>query len=150
MIRILAALIMMTGVARAVLPHEQLADPALESRARAISLGLRCQVCQNQSIDDSNAPLAADLRRAVRERLSAGDSDAQVMDFVVQRYGEYVLMRPPLRFGTLLLWFGPALILLLGAAGAVIHLRRRAAAMAVAPLDADEEARLARLLKDRS
>ncbi|MFM8801731.1 MAG: cytochrome c-type biogenesis protein CcmH, partial [Tagaea sp.] len=84
----------------AVLPHERLADPALEARARALSLELRCQVCQNQSIDDSNAPLAADLRRIVRERLSAGDSDPAVLDFVVRRYGDYVLLRPPVREDT--------------------------------------------------
>lgn len=148
MIRLALVLLMLAGAAHAVLPSEQLADPALEARAREISLGLRCQVCQNQSIDDSNAPLAADLRRAVRERLSAGDSDEAVVAYVVQRYGDYVLMRPPLRWGTALLWFGPALVLLAGATGAILHLRRRKVAPETTPLDAAEEARLARLIKD--
>src|SRR5262245_47489213 len=88
---------LLAGPALAVLPHERLADPALEARARALSLQLRCQVCQNQSIDDSNAPLAADLRRLVRERLTAGDSDAAVLAFMVQRYGDYVLLDPPVK-----------------------------------------------------
>lgn len=99
---------------RAVEPGEILPDPAMEARARAISAGLRCLVCQNQSIDDSNAPLAKDLRVLVRERLKSGDSDAAVTEFVVARYGQYVLLKPPFNTGTLLLWFGP-LVMLLGA-----------------------------------
>src|SRR6185295_5196418 len=95
------ALLLSSG-ALAVEPSEQLADPALEARARALSQELRCQVCQNQSIDDSNAPLAADLRRLVRERLQAGDSERQVLDFLVRRYGDNVLLRPPLRLDTAL------------------------------------------------
>ena len=115
--RLVFLLLLLAGPAFAVLPSERLADPALEARARALSLELRCQVCQNQSIDDSNAPLAADLRRLVRERLVAGDSDAGVLDYVVRRYGDYVLLRPPMREDTALLWFGPLAILVLGGRG---------------------------------
>ncbi len=146
--RLAFLLMLLTGPALAVLPSERLADPALEARARALSLELRCQVCQNQSIDDSNAPLAADLRRLVRERLVAGDSDAGVLDYVVRRYGDYVLLRPPMREDTAVLWFGPLAILLLGAAGAFVYLRRRKPA-AEAPLSADEEARLKAIVERR-
>ncbi len=146
--RLAFLLILMAGPALAVLPSERLADPALEARARALSLELRCQVCQNQSIDDSNAPLAADLRRLVRERLVAGDSDAGVLDYVVRRYGDYVLLRPPMREDTAVLWFGPLAILLLGAAGAFVYLRRRKPA-AEAPLSAEEEARLKAIVERR-
>ena len=103
-----------TGSALAVLPDEMLKDPVLELRAREISQGLRCLVCQNQAIDDSNAPLAKDLRQIVRERLSAGDSDTQVIDYVVQRYGNYVLLKPPFQADTLLLWLLPFILMLLG------------------------------------
>jgi cytochrome c-type biogenesis protein CcmH len=151
MIRALAfiAALLLAAPAFAVLPHERLDDPALEARAREISRELRCQVCQNQSIDDSNAPLAADLRRLVRERLKAGDSDTQVFAYLTQRYGDYVLLRPPVRNDTLLLWFGPAIALLV-AAGAIgfAIIRRRGAAPVSTPLGADEERRLARLLDD--
>ncbi|MFM7347624.1 MAG: cytochrome c-type biogenesis protein CcmH [Tagaea sp.] len=134
----------------AVLPHERLADPALEARARALSLELRCQVCQNQSIDDSNAPLAADLRKIVRERLSAGDSDEAVLAFVVRRYGDYVLLRPPVRQDTLILWYGPFAVLVLGALGAVVYLRRRRpVAEAAVPLSDAEEKRLRDLVERR-
>ncbi|MBN9495741.1 MAG: cytochrome c-type biogenesis protein CcmH [Alphaproteobacteria bacterium] len=146
--RLAFLLMLMAGPALAVLPSERLADPALEARARALSLELRCQVCQNQSIDDSNAPLAADLRRLVRERLVAGDSDAGVLDYVVRRYGDYVLLRPPMREDTAVLWFGPLAILLLGAAGAFVYLRRRKPA-AEAPLSAEEEARLKAIVERR-
>jgi cytochrome c-type biogenesis protein CcmH len=139
----------LAGPAWAVLPHERLADPALEARARALSLELRCQVCQNQSIDDSNAPLAADLRKIVRERLSAGDSDAAVLDFVVRRYGDYVLLRPPVRQDTLLLWYGPFAVLGLGALGAFVYLRRRRPVAAPAPLTEAEEKRLRDLMERR-
>ena len=133
--------------ARAVRPDEMLADPALEARARAISQELRCLVCQNQSIDDSNADLAHDLRVLVRERLKAGDSDRQVVAYIVRRYGQFVLLKPPLEPATYLLWFSPAAILLLGAAGAVVYLRRRRAAAETAPpLSEVEAARLAELL----
>ena len=136
------------GAALAVEPDEMLKDPALEARARHLSEGLRCLVCQNQSIDDSNAPLAADLRRAVRERLVAGDSDPQVLDFLVRRYGDYVLMTPPMRPSTYALWFGAPLLLLLAAGGLVMS-RRRSTAAPTAPLSADEERRLAGLLDKR-
>ena len=103
-----------TSTSFAVLPEEMLKDPALELRAREISQGLRCLVCQNQAIDDSNAPLAKDLRVIVRERLLAGDSDTQVVNYVVQRYGNYVLLKPPFQADTLLLWFLPFILMLLG------------------------------------
>jgi cytochrome c-type biogenesis protein CcmH len=135
------------AISGAVMPGEQLADPALEARAREISRDLRCQVCQNQSIDDSNAPLAADLRRLVRERLQRGDSDAQVLDHVVARYGDYVRLTPPLRPDTVLLWAAPALILLAGVLGIAIGLRRRARAGAPdAPPLTDAERRALRRL----
>ena len=136
--------------ALAVEPDEILADAALEARARTLSAELRCLVCQNQSIDDSNAPLARDLRIIVRERLSAGDSDAEVLDFVVQRYGEFVLLRPRFRLGTLLLWFSVPMLLAL-AAWMLWRMRRSGAASATLPLSADEERRLAELLdRDRN
>ena len=129
-----------------MLPHEQLKDPALEARARAISKELRCVVCQNQTIDESDAALAADLRMIVRERLVAGDSDEEVKAWIVARYGDYVLMRPPFRGETVLLWLGPALVLLLGGIGVVLYLRnRRPADLA---LSAQEQAELDRLLKE--
>jgi cytochrome c-type biogenesis protein CcmH len=142
---------LLAGPALAVLPHEMLPDPAQEARARALSREIRCQVCQNQSIDDSNAPLAADLRRIVRERIMAGDSDPAIADYLVRRYGENVLMRPPVRPDTWALWFGPAAILVIAALGLLLFLRRRPAAAAPAPLAADEERRLADLLgRDKS
>jgi cytochrome c-type biogenesis protein CcmH len=109
----------------AVLPEEVLKNPALESRARSISQDLRCLVCQNQSIDDSNAPLAKDLRVIVRERLTAGDTNEQVFDYVVARYGNYVLLKPPLQADTFLLWASPFLILFIALSVAFIYLRRR-------------------------
>jgi cytochrome c-type biogenesis protein CcmH len=140
------AILLLAAPALAVLPHERLDDPALEARARDISRELRCQVCQNQSIDDSNAPLAADLRRLVRERLKSGDTDAQVLSYLTQRYGDYVLLRPPVRSDTLLLWFGPAIALLIAGGTIVVFMRRRRALPEAAPLGAEEERRLARLL----
>ena len=133
--------------AHAVQPDEVLQDPTLEARARALSAHLRCLVCQNQSIDDSDAPLAKDLRLLVRERLVAGDSDAEVTDFLVARYGEFVLLRPPFATHTLLLWLTPLLLLLAAAAsiGWRLVAARRAPAPA-APLTADEQRRLAGLL----
>ena len=109
-VRLAAALVLLAvtfGPALAVTPQERLADPALEQRARQVSAGLRCLVCQNQSIDDSEAPLARDLRVLVRDRIKAGDSNTQVTDFVVARYGEYVLLKPPFGLHTALLWGGP-------------------------------------------
>jgi cytochrome c-type biogenesis protein CcmH len=136
--------------ARAVLPDEVMSDPAKESRARELSRELRCMVCQNQSIDDSEAPLARDLRLLVRERIAAGDSDPQVIDFLVARYGEFVLLKPRFERQTLALWLVPPLLLLGGGLALWIHVRRRAKAGAEAgggqPLTPDEEARLAALL----
>jgi cytochrome c-type biogenesis protein CcmH len=131
--------------ASAVLPDEVLDDPALESRARDLSQVIRCLVCQNESIDTSNAPLARELRLLVRERLTAGDSDQEVLDFLVARYGDFVLLRPPLSPRNYLLWFGPAALLLLGAGGVALYFRRRRPA-APAALSAEEQARIARLM----
>src|SRR5262249_27116313 len=135
---------------RAVQPDEILPDAKLEARARALSHELRCMVCQNQSIDDSDAPLAHDLRVLVRERLKAGDTDAQVIDFLVARYGEFVLLRPRLEGRTLPLWLAPIVLLAAGGAAVVIALRRRRAGggriEAAAPLDEHERARIAELI----
>jgi cytochrome c-type biogenesis protein CcmH len=138
------------GVALAVEPGERLADPALEARARALSTELRCLVCQNQSIDDSNADLAHDLRVLIRERLNAGDSDNQVLQFMTRRYGDFILLRPPVQSDTYVLWFGPFAVLGLGALGAVLYFRRSRGApeQAPAPLNADEQRRLKQLLAE--
>ena len=128
-------------------PDELLADPALEARARTISQGLRCLVCQNQSIDDSGADLARDLRHLVRERLLAGDSDDQVRAFLVDRYGDFVLLDPPIKPKTWGLWFGPPAILLIAVGGMLVYFRRRRHTTPVAPLSADELARLAAMLE---
>jgi cytochrome c-type biogenesis protein CcmH len=133
--------------AYAVQPNEMLQDPALEARARALSAHLRCLVCQNQSIDDSDAPLAKDLRLLVRERLVAGDSDNEVTNYLVARYGEFVLLRPPFAMHTLLLWLTPLLLLLAAVAGIgwrVVTGRR--VPIQTAPLTAAEQRRLAGLL----
>ena len=147
--RLLCALLLtlsLAGNALAVEPSEMLKDPALEARARSISRELRCLVCQNQSIDDSNADLAHDLRMIVRERLSAGDSDAQVKAYLVARYGDFVLLDPPFEAKTLILWLGPALVLLLGAGGIYAAVRRRPAAAArETPLTEAERQRLAEI-----
>jgi cytochrome c-type biogenesis protein CcmH len=142
------------GTALAVQPDEVLADPALEARARVLSKELRCMVCQNQSIDDSDAPLARDLRLLVRERLSAGDSNAQVLDFLVARYGEFVLLKPRLNSRTALLWLMPALVFLIGAFALFAAWRRYRrpgtsppGATGQAKLTEAEEARLADLLR---
>jgi len=133
----------------AVEPDEIISDPALEARARALSKELRCMVCQNQSIDDSDAPLAHDLRVLVRERLQAGESDQQVIDFLVARYGEFVLLRPRLSWHTALLWFGPATILIIGTYGVLVLARRYRANRAVEQetLTAAEADRLAEILR---
>jgi len=143
-------LILVSLPAVAVMPSERLADPALEARARVLSQELRCLVCQNQSIDDSNADLAHDLRVLVRERLTAGDSDAQVLAYLTSRYGDYVLLRPPVEPATYFLWFGPPALLLLGGIVILVGWRRRIAssAVAAAPLNADEQRRLADLLDE--
>lgn len=131
----------------AVDPSEVLPNPALESRAREIGRALRCVVCQNQSIDDSNAEVARDMRRAVRERLVAGDNDAAVFDFMVARYGDYVLLNPPFKARTLILWLGAPLVLLIAGAGLLIAARRRKAIVAPQPLSDEEQRRLDSLLK---
>jgi cytochrome c-type biogenesis protein CcmH len=141
------ALILAPGLAYAVLPDEVLPNPALETRARALSAELRCLVCQNQSIDDSAAQLARDLRLLVRERLVAGDSDQQVRDYLVARYGDFILLKPPLRLDTALLWGMPFLVLGLGAVGLFLARQRSAGALVAAPLSEAEKARLATLLE---
>ena len=128
----------------AVQPDEILSDPALESRARALSRELRCMVCQNQSIDDSDASLARDLRILVRERLKAGDSDGQVLDFLTARYGQFVLLKPHFGWDTALLWGAPAGVLLVGGLAIVLAWRRRKDVLAptTPPLTDDETQRL--------
>jgi cytochrome c-type biogenesis protein CcmH len=136
--------------ALAVQPDEVLPDPALEARARALSQELRCLVCQNQSIDDSDAPLARDLRILLRERLKSGDSDKEVLDFLVARYGEFVLLRPPLGWHTALLWLTPALLVVVAMIGLFSLARRRwHQPVAEAGLSADEAARLNRAMADQ-
>ena len=127
---------------------QPLPDPALEARARAIHKILRCLVCQNQSIEDSNADLARDLRHIVRERLLDGDSDAEATQYIVDRYGDWVLLRPPFKTTTYALWIGPFLLLAVAAAGIVVFLRRRLLVAAPKPLDKGERERLRRLLED--
>lgn len=130
--------------ALAIGPDEMLKDPVAEARARHIGQSLRCLVCQNESIDESEAGLARDLRLIVRERIEAGDSDQQVIDFIVARYGQFVLLKPPVEPETWVLWFGP--LLLIGGAGAAIAWRaRRKRSIAEAPLSPDEEAALTRI-----
>lgn len=144
---LLVASLAVSAPVLAVQPNEVLKDQALEQRARQISSGLRCLVCQNQSIDDSDAPLAKDLRVLVRERLVAGDNDKAVIDFVVARYGDFVLLRPPMNARTIALWAAPFLIVLFGAAF-LWRRRNRAAAPADAKLTAEEQRRLDDLLRD--
>ena len=149
---ILIALTFSAGPAFAVQPDEILSDPKLEGRARALSHELRCMVCQNQSIDDSDAPLARDLRILVRERLNAGDSDSQVLDFLVARYGQFVLLRPRFEWQTALLWLAPLGILGAGAAAILFALRRRrtgAAPPPPVPLSPAEQARISELANPR-
>jgi cytochrome c-type biogenesis protein CcmH len=135
--------------ALAVEPGERLGDPELEARARSISATLRCLVCQNESIDDSNADLAHDIRILVRQRLVAGDTDTQVRQAIVDRYGQFVLLNPPVGPATYFLWFGPAAMLVVGFAGVAIWLRRRpVAAIDTAPLDEEEQRRLDMLLRE--
>jgi cytochrome c-type biogenesis protein CcmH len=142
----LIAALLFSGSAFAVQPDEVLKDPVLEKRARTISAGLRCLVCQNQSIDDSDAQLAKDLRLLVRERLVAGDTNDEVENFLVQRYGEFVLLKPTFGTHTLLLWLTPALVLVLGGLGAYAAMRRRPQP-AAASLDEEERKALENLLK---
>ncbi len=142
-----AAFVLLIGSAsaRAVEPDEILSNPTLETRARDLSAGLRCLVCQNQSIDDSAAPLARDLRVIVRERLQAGDTDDQIRAFLVQRYGDFVLLKPPFEVSTLLLWGTPFLVVVLG--GAALLFRKRDEEVR-RPLTPVEQARLDALMKD--
>lgn len=132
----------------AVEPSERLSDPALEARARALSEELRCLVCQNETIDESSAPLAHDLRVLLRERIAAGDTDAQALKFLTDRYGDFVLLKPPVEPATYLLWFGPIIVLLLAGGGAFLYLCRRKTAAPAAPLSAAEERRIEKLLEE--
>ena len=137
--------------AAAVEPSEMLDDPVLEQRARALSAEIRCVVCQNESIDSSNAEIAHELRVLMREHLIAGDSDQEVLDYLVARYGDFVLLRPPVKPATYLLWFGPFAMLLIGVVAVFVFFRRQRAAAALPPaLSVEEEARLARLLGDQA
>lgn len=146
----LALSLSIAGAAKAVQPDEVLPDPALEARARAISEGLRCLVCQNQSIDDSEAPLAKDLRLLVRERLKAGDSDQEIVDFIVARYGEFVLLKPRFEPHTLLLWLAtPAVFLAALLLIAAAYRRRKSAQEQTAPLSVNEQQRLKQLLDEK-
>lgn len=138
--------VVLAPAAWAVEPDEILADPELESRARALSTGLRCVVCRNESIDESNAELARDMRLLVRERLVAGDSDAEVVQFLVDRYGEFVLLRPRRDGVNRVLWFAAPVLLGLGLGLAALALRRRA--KPPAPLSPSEEARLREIMRD--
>ncbi len=151
-LRIVLLLSLMASTALAVEPDEILTDLAMEGRAREISKELRCLVCQNQSIDDSDAPLARDLRILVRERLLAGDTDEETVSFIVDRYGDFVLLRPPFKASTLILWIGPALILISGIIGVGIWHRRRSAqdvTAVVAPLTVEEQDRLDGLMSQK-
>ncbi|SCB21227.1 cytochrome c-type biogenesis protein [Rhizobium multihospitium] len=132
--------------ALAVNPDEVLSDPALEARARTISAELRCMVCQNQSIDDSNADLARDLRLLVRKRLTDGDTDQQVLDYIVSRYGEFVLLKPRLSEKTYILWGAPIVLFVAGGLALAVYARRRTGKSTGSPLSADEEAQLKDIL----
>lgn len=140
--------LMLCSVARAVEPDEKLADPALEARARALTQELRCVVCQNQSVDDSDAPLAKDIRVLVRERIAAGDSDEAVRAFIVARYGKFVLLRPPFEGDTIVLWLAPAVVFVLGLGLAVWYFRQLKKDAPPVALSAEEEERLRRIVGD--
>ncbi|RWD68918.1 cytochrome c-type biogenesis protein [Mesorhizobium sp.] len=144
---VLLLALFLAGAAQAVKPDEELQDPALEARARALSEGLRCMVCQNQSIDESDADLARDLRILVRQRLVAGDTDQQVMDYIVSRYGEFVLLKPRFSLRNALLWGTPVLLLLAGGLFIVLSARSRRPASDSA-LSAEEKAALDKMLRD--
>ena len=146
---LLAVLLTLAAMpAVAVEPSERLADPAQEARARALSRELRCLVCQNESIDDSGADLAHDLRVLLRQRIAAGDSDSQAIGFIVNRYGDFVLLKPPVEPATYLLWFAPVVILVIGGAGAFLFVRRRRPITEPAPLSPAEKKQLDALLRD--
>lgn len=140
---LLALLLSLASFAHAVQPDEVLPDPALEARARTLSAELRCLVCQNQSIDDSDASLAKDIRVLIRERISKGETNDQVRDFLVSRYGDFILLKPPFKTETLLLWLSAPITLLLGGLAVVMASRRRRPD--AAPLTAEEERRLAEI-----
>lgn len=144
--------LLLTGPVLAVEPAEKLDDPALEARARELSAEIRCLVCQNQSIDESNAKLAADMRELVRERIKAGDSNQDIKDYLTARYGDFVLLKPPMKPETYVLWYGPAVLVVLGAIGVgVFFWRRRSGASAPPsqPLSSAERQRLEALLQER-
>ncbi|MER8882774.1 cytochrome c-type biogenesis protein CcmH [Mesorhizobium sp. M0074] len=143
---VLLLALLFAGAVQAVKPDEVLADPALEARARALSEGLRCMVCQNQSIDESDADLARDLRILVRQRLVAGDTDRQVMDYVVSRYGEFVLLKPRFNLRNVLLWGTPVLLLLVGGTFILLAARSRHSTVTAA-LTAEEQAALDKMLR---
>jgi len=146
---VLSILLVLASQSAAVEPGERLANPALEARARSISTTLRCLVCQNESIDDSNAELAHDIRVLVRQRLLAGDTDTRVRQAIVDRYGQFVLLNPPVRPATYLLWFGPVAMLVIGFVGVALWLRRRDGAVVdTRPLNEDERRRLDTLLRE--
>jgi cytochrome c-type biogenesis protein CcmH len=145
---LLVLLLLAASPSFAVEPNERLADPALEARARHLSEELRCLVCQNESIDESGADLAHDLRVLLRQRIAAGDSDAQAVQYLTDRYGQFVLLKPPVEPATYVLWFGPLALLLVGAAGSVVYLRRRKPQREPAPLNEAERHRVAALLKE--
>ena len=152
MLLAVVALAMMSAAARAVEPDEILKDPVQEARAREITRELRCVVCQNQSVDDSDAPLAKDIRVLVRERIAAGETNEAVKDFIVQRYGQYVLLRPPFGVDTALIWIGPFALFAIALGLALAFLRRgRGDTLQPQPLTPEEEIRLdARLQDDRT
>jgi cytochrome c-type biogenesis protein CcmH len=149
-VRTVVALLLALGLAvpaLAVTPQERLTNPELEGRAEEIGAQLRCLVCQNESIEESNADLAHDIRLLLRQRLTAGDTDQQAIQFIVARYGQFVLLRPPIEPATWALWYGPPALVVLALAGAGLWLRRRRVAPA-APLDAAERSRLCELLRE--
>ncbi|MBB3539729.1 MULTISPECIES: cytochrome c-type biogenesis protein [unclassified Rhizobium] len=147
-ILLVLAVLLSSVPAFAVNPDEVLADPKLEARARAISAELRCMVCQNQSIDDSNAELAKDLRLLVRERLTGGDTDEQVVNYIVSRYGEFVLLKPRFETKTILLWGAPILLVVAGGISLIVFARKRAGRPTGSKLTAEEQARLSQLLDE--
>ena len=148
MIRAIAILFLLAGAAAAVEPDEMLADPAMEERAQELGKEIRCLVCRSESIEDSNATFARDVRLVVRERIEAGDSDAEVLDFLTERFGEYIRLRPAFSGGTILLWLaGPVLLVIGGLIAARLVAQRRTATSAA--LSSDEEARLAAILSGK-
>ena len=147
---LMLSLFLAPNLAKAVLPDEILSDPGLEARARSLSLELRCLVCQNQSIDDSNAELARDLRILVRERLVAGDTDAEALEHIRKRYGDFVLLNPPVQQSTYILWYGPILIVFVGIGLMLLTVRRKKTAVADAPLNNVERTRLTSALNRES